>query len=226
MRQLLITFLCISSFTSVSLAQRTYYGVFGESAINYKLKNNWKLTAKIESQHRLFSNTELIENLWEHEHVRSDFQGFVGKGLTVRTKGAIGYQYRWSLGGQNSHRIIEQISWLSNVRNYRIGHRVRTDQTFLNDKVSWRLRYRISADLPINGQQLDPGEKYLILSEELIGEYFDEELALENRIVAGLGWYFENKHKLEVGIDYRLDPIITSPQRNRIWTKVSFYWNF
>ena len=87
------------------------------------------------------------------------------------------------------------------------------------------MRYRISSDIPINGQVLDPCENYLIASNELIAEYFESEINLENRLVAGIGWYFKNKQKLELSIDYRLDPIVSSPQRNRIWTKVSFYLN-
>lgn len=207
-------------------AQRSYFGLSPETAVNYKFKTNWKLTGKIESQNFLFQNTQSIKNKWGYEHYRTDFQGFMAKSLTVRVKAAIGYQYRWDSDGDHSHRTIQQVGWLSNFRNYRIGHRVRTDQTFINDKISWRLGYRISSDIPVNGQQLDPGETYLVASNELISEYLDNEFFLENRLVGGIGWYLISKHKLELSIDYRLDPIITIPQRNRIWTKVSCYWNF
>lgn len=87
------------------------------------------------------------------------------------------------------------------------------------------MRYRISSDIPINGQKLDPGESYLIVSNEIIAEYFVSAFEFENRLVGGIGWYFENKNKFETSIDYRLDPIIVSPQRNRIWLKFSLYIN-
>lgn len=211
------------SFASHS--QRTYVGFFPEAAVSKKVGESWKLTGKIESQHILFSNDAISNNEWGYEHDRTDLQFFVARNLTLRTKGALGYQFRIEGKGKNSHRTIQQIGWLSNFRNYRLGHRVRADQTFFEEGVSWRMRYRISSDIPINGQVLDPGENYLIASNELIAEYFESEINLENRLVAGIGWYFKNKQKLELSIDYRLDPIVSSPQRNRIWTKVSFYLN-
>jgi hypothetical protein len=87
------------------------------------------------------------------------------------------------------------------------------------------LRYRLSSDIPLNGQKLDPGENYAILSNEVIGDYFVNAIDFENRLVAGVGWYFENKNKFETSIDYRIDPLITVPSRQRIWLKFSFYWN-
>ncbi len=206
--------------------QRTYVGAFPELALSIKVKESWKLTGKIESQHRLFSDDGVIESRFMYQHDRTDFQLFLGRSLTTRAKVAIGSQYRLNGAGQNSYRTIQQIGWLSTIRYYRIGHRVRADQTFLDDGLSWRLRYRISSDLPINGQQLDPGEKYLIVSNEMIVELLNSVISLENRLCLGLGWYFKNKHKFETAIDYRLDPIVSAPQRNRVWLKFSFYLNF
>ncbi len=220
---LLISFSFMVSFASLS--QRTYSGFFPEAAISKKLGESWKLTAKIESQHILFSNDAFSNNEFRYEYDRTDFQFFIARNLTLRTKGAIGYQYRVGNNGQNSHRTIQQIGWLSSFRNDRLGHRVRTDQTFFEEGVSWRIRYRASSDIPLNGQQLDPGENYLIASNEIIAEYLASEFGVENRFVGGVGWYFENKNKFETSIDYRLDPIVTSPQRNRIWFKFSFYVN-
>lgn len=207
-------------------AQRTYVGFFPEFAFNLKVKQNWKFTGKIESQHRAFLDDSQYDKSFRYDFDRTDLQFFAARNLTTRSKIAVGYQYRLNGFGQNSHRTIQQIGWLSNFRLYRLGHRVRTDQTFLEEGISWRLRYRLSSDIALKGQQLDPGEKYLIVSEELISELYDNEFVLENRFVVGLGWYFLNKHKFETSIDYRMDPIVDSPQRNRIWVKFSFYLNF
>lgn len=217
----MLLFVALNNF-----AQRTYFGFFPESAINYKFKTNWKLTGKIESQHFLFQNTSSQDNEWGYQHYRTDFQGFIARSITTRIKAAIGYQYRWDGQGDHSHRTIQQVGWLTDFRNYRIGHRIRTDQTFFDEGTSWRIRYRISSDLPLSGQQLDPGEKYVIISNEVIAEYLTAEYAIEDRLVAGLGWYFVNKHKLELSLDYRIDPLISGPQRQRIWSKISFYLNF
>jgi hypothetical protein len=206
-------------------AQRTYVGLFPEFAINFKVNQNWKLTGKVESQHRTFSDDAQYDNTFRYDFDRTDLQFFAARNLTTRTKVAVGYQYRFNGFGQNSHRTIQQIGWLSNLRSYRLGHRVRADQTFLDEGISWRLRYRLSSDIALKGQQLDPGEKYLIVSDELISELLNNEFGIENRLVVGLGWYFLNKHKFETAIDYRIDPIVDSPQRNRVWLKFSFYLN-
>lgn len=223
--RLLLLITCSFMVGLVSLSQRTYSGFFPEIGINKKLGESWKLTAKIESQHIVVSDDTESNWEWAYSHDRTDLQFFVARNLTTRSKTAIGYQYRVSGDGESSHRTIQQISWLSLFRNYRFGHRVRTDQTFFSEGTSWRIRYRISSDIPVNGQQLDPGENYIIASNELIAEYLVKDFALENRLVGGIGWYFENKNKFETSIDYRLDPIVHSPQRNRIWLKFSFYLN-
>jgi hypothetical protein len=217
--------LLLLSFGTFVHAQRTYGGFFPEMAVNKKMGQHWKLTGKIESQHIVFYDDVSHPLDLSYRHYRTDLQFFTARNIRARTNAAIGYQYRFEGEGENSHRTIQQIGWLTNWRHYRFGHRVRADQTFFDEGVSWRMRYRISSDIPVNGQKLDPGENYLIVSNEIIADYFVDAFDLENRIVAGVGWYFQNKDKLEVSLDYRLDPIVKSPQRNRFWLKFSFYLN-
>ncbi|MGM0480117.1 MAG: DUF2490 domain-containing protein [Bacteroidota bacterium] len=211
-------------FALSAWTQRSYFGVFPEFALNYNAFNYWKFTSKIESQHVLFSDDQEVTKRWGYRHERTDLQVFASRKMTARTSFAAGYQYRINDGSGNTHRAIQQWAGLSYLRHYRLGHRIRADQTFLDDQIDWRLRYRISSDIALQGQKLDPGELYILLSEEMIGELSEGTINLENRLVAGLGRYFMNKQKLEISVDYRLDPIIHSPQRNRIWVKLSFYY--
>src|SRR3546814_11063084 len=67
------------------------------------------------------------------------------------------------------HRFIQQLSIAQNALGLRIGHRFRTDQTFEKESATrYRLRYRLSAEKALNGQNVDPGELYLVANNEYL----------------------------------------------------------
>ncbi|MEX2483085.1 MAG: DUF2490 domain-containing protein [Brumimicrobium sp.] len=214
-------------FTSVLLGQnqRFFSGLFPEMGINIPLNDKFKYTAKIESQNGFFSNDEYKESTWQYFHNQTDLQSFIDIQLTYRIKSAIGYQYRLEEGG-NSHRGIQQITWLNNFTKFRLGSRLRADQKFSSTiNPEFRLRYRAASDLPLQGSKLDDGEKYLLLSNEVIFALQSHSLTIENRLVTGLGHYFNKSKKIELSVDYRTDPYFPSVNRHRLWIKFSFYWN-
>ncbi len=200
-------------------------GFFPEVQLSHKA-GKLQLTAKIESQHGLVDSGNDRPTTYGYAHDRTDFQGFVGTALNPFAKWAVGYQYRWDGDGENSHRSIQQIAWVQqNVKN-RIGHRVRTDQTFSeNEKPLYRIRYRLSIEFPLSGSEVDPGEFYLVLSDEAIYGFQTGTSSLENRLVGSVGHYFNKKHKVEAGIDHRIDRFLDSGSRQRIWLKVGWYAN-
>jgi hypothetical protein len=47
---------------------------------------------------------------------------------------------------------------------------------------------------------------------------------LENRFTAALGFYFDDKNKFEVGLDYRTDDYLVEDRfRHRLWFKFGYY---
>lgn len=207
-------------------AQNTQFsgGLFPEMSLSYNLNDLYSITHKVESQHGLFDNQSQLNEELAYEHVQTDLQSFLGRRINPYVKVALGYQYRIE-NGENTHRPIQQVSILQRESKYRIGHRIRTDQTFFKEAdMLWRYRYRIKGQIPLQGLELDPGEKYLILSNELIYMFQNGEDDLENRFVISLGFYFDDKNKLEVGVDYRTDDYLVEDRfRHRSWLKIGYY---
>jgi hypothetical protein len=212
-------------FTIVANAQsdRFVFGFFPEASLKYNISKNYSITHKVESQHGLFDSNNLNEKL-EYEHSLTDLQTFIGRRITPFMKVDIGYQYRLE-EGENTNRTIQQVSLLQRASYYRIGHRVRIDQTFFSDApLLFRARYRIKGQIPLEGRELDPGENYLSISNELIYMIQNIEDDLENRLTAALGFYFDDKNKFEVGLDYRTDDYLVEDRfRHRLWFKFGYY---
>ena len=202
---------------------RFIFGFFPEASLKYNISENYSVTHKLESQHGLFDSNRLNDEL-EYEHSLTDLQTFLGRKLSPFLKADIGYQYRIE-EGENTHRTIQQVSILQRGSFYRIGHRFRIDQTFFKEEsLLFRARYRIKGQIPLQGRELDPGENYLTVSNELIYMIQSSEDDLENRLTAAYGFYIDDKNKIEVGLDYRTDDYLVKDRfRHRLWFKFGYY---
>lgn len=223
MRYCLSILFTLSSVVSLAQNERFVFGFFPEAALSYKLSEHYTTTHKIESQHGLY-DTQYLNQEFEYAHQLTDVQTFLGRRLSPFLKADIGYQYRLQ-EGENTHRTIQQISILQRASYYRLGHRVRVDQTFYKDApLLFRARYRLKGQLPLQGQSLDVGETYLAISNEVIYMIQRSEDDIENRFAAALGFYMDDKNKFEVGFDYRTDDYLVENRfRHRLWFKVGYY---
>lgn len=223
MRAFTLIFCLILPFWAISQQRDVSSGFFPEAQLSTKIKSV-SLTAKIESQHGLVDAGNETPTDYGYYHDRTDFQGFVGTSLNPFVKWAVGYQYRWDGEGDHNHRSIQQVAWVQKKTGYRLAHRVRADQTYASGEVPlYRIRYRLSLELPLSGANIDPGEFYLVLSDEPIYGFQDGTSTLENRLVGSLGHYFSKNQKVEAGIDHRIDRFLKSGSRQRIWLKVGWY---
>jgi hypothetical protein len=199
-------------------------GFFPEAQLTYKVGTQLKLIGKIESQHGAVNHNLNREANWAYYYDRTDFQVFADVKLEPLMAFAAGYQYRWNGDGRNNHRAIQQVSLVQLRNKLRIGHRLRTDQTFDPvDSPEFRVRYRLLFEIPLEGSRIDPGEFYLIASDEAIFGTQGGEFKIENRLVCSLGHYFSKKQKLEGGIDYRSDDFLNGGLRQRFWFKVGWF---
>ena len=220
--------LCTLISMALQAQERVFYtGLFPEAAVSGSVSRNWSVTFKVESQHGSFDTRQTEGERWEYFHDRTDLQGFVARSLNPFWKLSAGYQYRLQGGDDaNTHRSIQQVALVQRLRRVRLGHRMRTDQTYYpQDATEWRGRYRLSAEIPLSGDVLDPGELYCLLSEELIYSHQGGSNEVESRLVSSLGRYFSEKSKLEIGLDYRTDRYIAEGFRQRLWLKVGYFLN-
>ncbi|MCS5489119.1 DUF2490 domain-containing protein [Algoriphagus limi] len=207
MRKVTLSFLVFFLFGFSCLAQRQAFftGFFPEVAITKKLSNGNKVNFKVENQEIIYRNFENPEDRWQFRHYRTDLMAFYDWKLSPLSSMALGLFYRIQ-DGSNAYRLIQQFAVLDRFRRFRMGHRFRLDQTFShNEAAEYRLRYRVALDVPLQGDELDPGEGYLVISTEPIFSLQEKEFGLENRLVLTLGKLINSQQKIEYSIDYRTD---------------------
>lgn len=196
------------------------------NAINFNksLKGGWGLNFKWESR-QLWRDGNLIgmQPGTTPRYILSDFSLLAAKKTTLSQSWAAGYLLRFPMG-KPVHRTIQQLALINRRSSLRIAHRFVFDQTFSErDPVSFRLRYRISFEIPLSGNQVDRGEFYLKVNHELLNRFQGNSYEPEFRSVPVLGYPFSDKNKLEAGFDYRLDGFWEGQARHRLWVVLAWY---
>lgn len=223
---LIVYLLLLLPILSEAQSQTFFSGIFPEVSFTKKLSNENRINFKIENQHILFDNRSGELESVQFIHYRTDIMVFHDWRLNSTKSFAFGLFHRFQ-DGANANRIVQQYALIQRLRNFRLSHRFRTDQTFEKEqKMQVRFRYRLSFEIPLNGMSLDPGEHYLLLSEEPIFSFQNSELELENRLALSLGKLYSKGQKLEWSIDYRTDGFIQDDFRTRIWLKIGYFQSF
>jgi hypothetical protein len=205
-------------------AAEFFTGLFPEAAITKRLENGRSLTFKVEHQ-QIAYDREDGEGA-QFTRYRTDWMAFYGAKISHSNSVAFGIFHRVQ-DGENANRFIQQFASVMRLRNMRLAHRVRTDQTFTDgEEVELRLRYRLAAEIPLSGTTLEPRENYLVISNEPIFSVQSGDSEIENRLVTTFGRLLSEDQKLEVSIDYRTDKFIQDGFRHRLWLKVGYFVKF
>ena len=200
-------------------AQSSYQlGLLPVLNINKTLVNDIKLNFKTESR-QIFYQEEDIG--WQYDRI--DFSFILSKKTGLNNSIAGGYLLRVRDGSIIS-RTIQQITFNRKYAAFRLAHRFSSDQTFeKSEETTFRLRYRIANQLPLNGQTVDSKEFYLKISNEYLHSFQGKEYGLEIRLVLIIGYEFTDNNKLEFGVDNRFDSFIDNKLRTRSWFNISWY---
>lgn len=201
-----------------------------EPTLSYtrEVSKRWVANAQTTAQQSLLPRSELNSGRRYHfENVQLQLFGTYHWRTHLKLTG--GYSFRIndpieSLGSHN-HRLMEQLTLLSYTGKYRWAGRLRVEQRFQDQGYINRWRYRISLDAPLNGEELNPGEKYLVASDEWLFSFNSQQHQHQNRLYVGVGWYTINQQKLEVGLQYRIDKIGSTALKNILWLSTAFYWS-
>lgn len=175
----------------------------------YRFSSRWSANARVVSMQRRAADALAVpRHTWE----RIELGGFATYSLLGGLNLSLGYMQRrldpLEVGGGWEQRITQQAAFVWYFHGQRIGNRFRSEQRFRPEGLTQRLRYRLSYDLPLNGAELDPGESYLLASEEV-------HLSLgarpggANRIYLAWGHRFGSAHKLEIGLEHRWEGLGT-----------------
>ncbi len=189
------------------------------------LSNRWSVTSKLASRNT-FLDTSEEGTIARYQLNFLEAQFFGTYNLWNSNKLGIGYTFRATDLLESpgfEHRSTEQIAFVTNVGNSHLAHRVRAEQRSRTAGYTNRLRYRLSYDKPLNGQELDPGEKYIVVSDELLYTFNAVESSAENRISLSIGWLLQKGRKFEIGIQHRLDDIGSQPLEHTAWFTTTYY---
>ncbi|WP_111669453.1 DUF2490 domain-containing protein [Algoriphagus litoralis] len=226
MKKFLFAFVFLGGLGELKAQEKPVFftGIFPELSLTKRINTLHKINFKVENQEVIFDNRE-GENL-QFTHYRTDLMLFFDRNVRPGMSVALGVFHRFQ-EDEDANRIIQQLAVLQRMRNLRINHRFRTDQTFTrNEALEFRFRYRFSLEIPLEGAEVDPGELYVVISDEPIFSSQAGEFEIENRLVLSLGKLINKQQKLEWAVDYRTDGFVQEGFRTRLWAKISYYYNF
>lgn len=200
-------------------------GIIPQINADFKISESWKMNTKVEGRQLLFQNP-FPEGLNEIKFERLDLEFVAAKKLGAQNAVGGGYLLRRS-NKSFTHRFIQQYSLTQKLIGSRLAHRIRTDQTLEKSKaVQLRLRYRLSWEKPLNGEEVDSKEFYLKLNNEYLGILQKAKTNLEIRGLASLGYNFSDLDQIETGIDYRLEKLLNKVPAHKTFLNVGFYHSF
>lgn len=220
----LVFILWLIQFSNTVFAQSTFQmGGLPSLNFNIKLKNDWSLNSKIESR-LLFQRGEINGDVDKNfNYVLTDFSLIGAKKIGLNSRIAGGYLIRFKEGVLN-HRFIQQYVIVQKLSGFRLAHRFLCDQTFsASEEPEFRLRYRITSELPLNGESVDPGEYYLKINNEYINSLQAMEYDLEIRLIPLIGYDISERFKIETGLDYRVNSFLTNNTRHSYWMTLNFF---
>lgn len=202
-------FLFLTLFTLCFSArgQNNFEGL-GETAftINHDITDNYKTNFALRSRYYLYRDASL-----NFENRQLDVVHFSTLSLDYNQSLSLGLQYRIRAsidGGSNELRITQQYNYTKRNQALRFGHRIRLEQRLLSALSILRTRYRFALDFPLNGQKLDIGEGYVILSmEALMSNSKHLKPEIDHRTTGNIGWAISKKSKIQLGLEYRFEAL-------------------
>lgn len=212
-------------FGQLKAQNRFQTGALPAVNFNKGLNELYSLNFKIESREQFWGGEVGTNEAFDHQHLLTDLTLIGSRRVGLSEKVNFGYMLRLE-DGETIHRTIQQFTFISRLRAFNLGHRLVTDQTFApEESTSFRLRYRLSTELPLDGDKADPGEFYLKLNNEFLQSWQqNNKPLLEYRFSPFLGYFIDEAHKLEIGLDYRNQSILVEPTRHSFWLSVNWFF--
>lgn len=196
--------------------------------VSYTVSERWKMNTTVASRTGFYRQVQADNTLDLFVNFLEATQ-YATYRATHNVSLTGGYRYRsinpTEGSGGREHRLMEQISVIHKRAPIRIASRLRMEQRWQTDIFTHRVRYRFSMDRPLQGEKLDIGEFYGIVSNELVGEFGkDVDTTLENRISVGFGNKWGKSSKLQVEAQIRSDDVFNLPI-NTFFLMTGFYFN-
>lgn len=192
---------------------------------NHALNKKYEVNVKLESRHFVFEDNTSQNSNFKYRYSLTDVSALVGRKVGLNSKVVLGFLTR--LGPvTTSYRSIQQFIFQTKIGNFRVANRIAADQTFSSIQAAeFRLRYRVSAEIPLSGIKLDVKEFYFKFNTEALNSIQDSEYDLELRVVPSLGYVINEHHKIELGLDNRFGSFIDNQTRYTSWMTINWFIN-
>ncbi len=218
-------FIAASLYISIGVKCQSSHqaGVLPTINITKKLGNDFEANLKWESRHNIVESHPFQGPDYNYTYLLNDISILTSKKVGLNNKISGGYLLRIT-NNQSIHRIIQQFSMVRKFTSFKLAHRFAADQTFAKANNTFRLRYRIGAEFPLEGQVTDSGEFYLKLTHEYLNILRRNDYDLEIRLSPKLGYKINDDSKLEFGLDYRIDSFLDKETEQTYWINMSWFY--
>lgn len=222
--KLLLAFLLLTTSKNVCAQIQTRVGFLPSINYNHKINKVWDVNFKFESRHFVLENNTSPSSDFKYRYSLSDFSALVGRKAGLSSKVVLGFLTRVEPDAV-SFRTIQQFIFQTKINTFRVAHRIGADQTFAsNEFTEFRLRYRLSFEVPLAGQKVDVKEFYFKFNTEAINSIQNNVYDLEFRIVPNIGYVINEQHKVELGLGNRFDSFIDNQTRLTSWIALNWYF--
>ncbi|MBX2817597.1 MAG: DUF2490 domain-containing protein [Saprospiraceae bacterium] len=186
--------------------------------LNTELTAQWRVNMKVQSRFQ-----QRTENQDQLEHALTDLALIASRKIKLSNRLGIGAMLRFR-EEQQVNRLIQQYTLIRQYTAFRLSHRVAADQTWSErSPLEARFRYRILAQIPLNGHTINSREWYAKIGNEYLQSFTEGSYDLELRLSPTLGFEITDQNKIELGLEYRLDSFVEGESRNRIFWQLIWY---
>ena len=201
-----------------------------ENEIDLNAKLSETVSLNIGSAYRNEVSDGLTNTSFDYESKHLQFSTNVSTIIGFYGKISGGIMFRFNTiensNNENELRLSQQYSYSKRFNAFRIVHRAQLDERIRSASTVWRLRYRLSGDLPLNGLKLDKGEFYLVISTESllsVSSRFRPEW--DQRFTIALGNQLMDKIKIQLDTEYRIEDYLgESNKRLFVVTGLIYKW--
>lgn len=213
-KQLLVFFVFIFALNMFSQAD-TNLGFLPKVVLSKKINEVSKWVNSIE-QRTIFYDEEI-----QFSHNLLDISSIYSLKIGQNQSLNFGYILRFR-DSETIHRTFQHYNFLETYNALKVGHRFALEQFYQTEKqTTFRTRYRVSLEKPLNGERVDVKEFYLKLGNEYLYDFAEKDL--EVRVTPYLGYQVSKKDKVEFGIDYRVGNFLNNATENNFWFRTTWY---
>lgn len=215
MRKKLLIFFIFCYSLQITSQTKTTFGLLPKVVLSKKIKSTSKWVNSLEQR------TFFYDQDFNISHSLVDFSTIYSTSISDSQSINFGYILRFR-NSETIHRTFQHYNFIERYNALKLAHRIAFEQFYQPKKqTTFRARYRVSLEKPLNGERVDVKEFYLKLGNEYLYNFTEKDL--EIRLTPYLGYRVSKKDKVEFGIDYRMGSFLENATENNFWFRTTWY---